>query len=206
MSLNMKGNNLIIQRPLPEGYQQIWLNGLFIPSGKIVVGDPFSLSDTAILLTIEPGNYNVELIYKDCFEWGYRVAYALLHFTEDIGVSQWKSAKNIFGINTISVDSGLACIADIETSFLFNKLLIEWKSNNLGKNYFEAVLKDQIQRKVLHGDRINTFGLISPFGDKKNLAVFESGMGDGSYKMYLGLNQKKQPQILVIDFDILNWS
>jgi len=202
----MKGENIIIQRPLPEGYLQIWLNGLFIPSGKIVTGDPFSLPDAAIILTIEPGNYNVELIYKDCLEWGYRVAYAILHLHEVGGISQWKSAKTIFGITTIPVDSGLACIADVETSLLFNKLLLEWKSNNSGKNYFEAVLKNQIQRKVLHSDRINTFGLFSPFGDKKNLAVFESGMGDGSYKMYLGFNQKKQPQLFVLDFDILNWS
>jgi hypothetical protein len=99
----------------------------------------------------------------------------------------------------------LACFSDSETARLFTRVLEEWRESDPPKNYYDLVLKNEIQKKILPGDRINSFCIHYPFGDDKNVAIFECGIGDGSYRIYYGVGKNNDPAAIIIDFDILDW-
>lgn len=200
----MKFKSILDQPSLPKGFQRITLEDLSIPSGLVITGDPFSLPSAALNIKIKPAKYKVDLIYKDCLEWGYRVALAML-IINDAQVVDWKPLKNMQGFDSIFVGSGLACFVDFETAQSFSALLEKWRESNPPKNYYDLVLKNEIQKKVLPGERINSFGIHYPFNNSKNIAIFECGVGDGGYKTYCGVNKNGNPSVVLIDFDILDW-
>ena len=200
----MDFNHIIGTPSLPQGFWRIRLESLLLSSGLVMAGDPFSLPAAALEAKIPPGQYLVELIYKDCLEWGYRVALALLRLNDE-PITCWQSLDNGQGFDSIFVDSGLACFADFETGQAFSALIEQWRESTPPKNYYDLVLKKEIRKKVLPGDRINSFGLHYPFDNKENIAIFECGMGDGAYKTYCGVDQMGNPSTILIDFDIMDW-
>ncbi len=200
----MTFSNILDNPSLPDGFQRISLEGLSIQSGLITAGDPFSLPPVSLNIELSPGKYQVDLIYKDCDEWGYRVALAMLIVNHNT-IVEWNPLENAYGLEHIFVGSGLACFSDLETARRFTGLLEEWRESVPPKNYYDLVLRNEIQKRVLPGDRINSFCMHFPFDLDENIAIFESGMGDGSYGIYYGVGENNDPSAIVIDFDILDW-
>ena len=200
----MTFRNILDKPSLPDDFQRISLENLLIQSGLITAGDPFSLPPVSLNIELIPGKYKVDLIYKNCNEWGYRVALAILIINHQM-VVEWNSLENVYGLDHIFVGSGLACFSDLETALRFNGLLEKWRESDPPKNYYDLVLKNEIQKRVLPGDRINSFCMHFPFDLDENIAIFESGMGDGSYGIYYGVGGNNDLSAIAIDFDILNW-
>jgi hypothetical protein len=187
---------------LPDGFKLIPVGNVSFPTGKIVAGDPFFLPESELMVEIHPNHYPVNIIYRDCAEWGYRVTLAFLRISKN-EVVKWKAVNNKDGMDTFSVDSGIGCITDLHTAKNFNALLNKWREQDPPLNYYDIVLKNELSKKVLPGERVNFFGIHSLVKKGGNIAIFETGMGDGSYKMKMGFDAHQDPAIFLIDFDLL---
>lgn len=185
---------------LPEGYHKVIVGDLELPSGILIAGDPFSMPIAALDKKVAPGDYEVTVIYKNCNEWGYRIAYAIIKISEGV-VEEWTKATNKFGFDVIVIGSGLAAFADKETVVRFNQLLEEYRMESKG-NYYDDILSKEVLHEIFPGERKNCFGIHEPKEKVGSIAIFESGYGDGDYGMYWGVLENREPAIFLIDFDV----
>src|SRR5688572_18066202 len=125
---------------------------LHLPTGRIVAGDPFFVTDNKPFKTaVTPGNYPVKLLIFKVEEDHYRVAFAKIQFsdlpathwtlalTEDITEEDVKTLKQgeFFGYG---VDAGMGCFTDVETNGIFNNVMDDFYKNGPDKNYYDDVL------------------------------------------------------------------
>lgn len=188
------------------------------PSGNIVLADPLSYLgnekyQTPLERTIPAGSYPVELSICHSKIAGLRIAAARLKISNKkivnyelaladkfkLNISERPDAFSLFG-----VDAGLACFADADIATEYNAFTTGWYKENKGKNiyddYFAALFqKSYEQYPALQRDG-GDFLLWQIPQTGHRLIMFASGMGDGIYSGYWGLDEDGTPAELVIPF------
>lgn len=170
---------------------------LKMESGKLIVCDPVNMAHAiAFKYSFPNGNYPVELAYATHSQYGKRVAFSRVVFS-DKEVANWKFAlepnqADIKLIDTLfycfPVDAGTALFIDQKTNNLFNQ-----KSSSLYNKVF-----------IDKAAEVNYDGFIYQF-DNHNFATFPTGFGDGCYAVYIGLDKDGKICKVLIDFAMINW-
>jgi len=173
---------------------------LLLPSGKIVASDVFfsSLAPPPLDRAVTPGKYPVSIaIAHYPSNGGQRIAFAKVAFStapivswqlaSEEGAPEQRRKNAVYGYG---VDSGTGCFTDFETA------------NEMHRMPDTKALCDRIIAALdgsLPPDCRNADLLISP---GHNLVAFSSGVGDGLYVSYWGLDAKGKVCALVTDFDL----
>ncbi|GLS19951.1 hypothetical protein GCM10007874_29680 [Labrys miyagiensis] len=205
------GNLAITALPAADlasrGIEPLALGDLEAPTGHIVVADPLVQPDRqALARAVPPGRYPV-MLYK---AQG-RIAMALLRLAPGT-VTHWEIAvlpgqdpatlkpDEIFGY---PVDTGLGCFMDVEAAkaMATREALQKARQQNSSRpydNYYDDVLANE-----LSGDNENHVMHRPLAPDPANVAVFQSGWGDGFYASYWGLDDSGKALALVTDFEVI---
>jgi len=184
-----------------QGGRIVGLGKLCLPSGNIYCCDPFlSHEVNAFTKTTTPGFYEVKLYLVDISDWGKRVALASLIFS-DQEPKYWLKATYIIDEESVSdfrVDAGLACFMDLETAHMFSNIVDRYHDKGVQRNYYTDILAAEFNRQGGNWD------LHYPSeGDPRNIAMYASGLGDGIYSAFWGMDENEQPAMLVADFQLL---
>ncbi|WP_081917778.1 DUF4241 domain-containing protein [Methylobacter sp. BBA5.1] len=189
--------------------QTIDIGKLHLPSGRIFCCDPF-LSDevNALDITVAPGSYDVKLCIASLPEWGKRVALAGLIISKHAPMRWQEATYSTDGeqLSGFPVDAGLACFMDQETRQRFIQIFDDFYTANPDGNYYDDVLADEFK---LSADPNNPHAcgdwtLHYPSKDSPiNIAMFASGLGDGYYQAFWGMDFMDRPAMLIIDFGLL---
>jgi hypothetical protein len=199
--------------------EEVSIGNLFLPTGRIVAGDPFFINTSRPFKTkVNPGNYPVKLLIYKIEEDHYRVAYARIQFS-DSRATHWRLAVTESmtdqeskghqegGFFGYAVDSGLGCFTDLETTKIFESVKNKFYRDNPDKNYFGDVLAKEFEASsgqhplsIKTGDWNNHF---PHAGDNHNVIMFSSGWGDGAYPTYWGMSQGGEIVELITDFIVI---
>lgn len=187
------------------------------PTGEVVLADPLACLgtkyETVLERKIPTGSYPVELSVCRSRLVGPRVAAARLpvssrpavryeiamprgYVREDLGKA---GVLTFFG-----VDRGLACFADVQTSEAYRAFFDQWDQDNPGKNhysdYFEALFQKSREERPEYQREGGDFLAWRLPGSGQRMVLFSSGMGDGIYSGYWGLDAEGEIACLVVPF------
>jgi hypothetical protein len=148
------------------------------------------------------GHYGVDLSVVDLGAWGTRVAFSAVKFS-DQPVAHWQVAETtdpggftqFFG-----VDAGLGAYMDADTAKVFATVLQSFEAEHPSGNYYDDVLSRDLPPSALWGEHQPSEA--SPL----KAVVFSSGLGDGLYFSYWGLDAAGQVAMLVTDFQLFDQS
>jgi Protein of unknown function (DUF4241) len=191
------------------GCDVVELGKLYMPSGKIFCCDPFLSSEVnAFERCVKPGYYDLKLCTIEVSDWGKRVALAALVFSDRKPLNWVKATYRIYNesFTGFRVDAGLACFMDSETAELFRSVVDRYYEKYPDGNYYDDVLAAEFKKNAdpTNPQHIGDWNLHYPINsDPRNIAMFASGLGDGVYSTYLGLDENEQPVMLVADFELL---
>lgn len=109
------------------------------------------------------------------------------------------------GVWTVfGVDAGLACFADAETSQDYKGFRAAWKKEhpdqNIYTNYFAALFRESYEARPGLQEAHGNFLAWQMPETRRRLVLFSSGMGDGIYSGYWGLDKEGEAVCLVIPF------
>ncbi|MCI9337520.1 MAG: DUF2185 domain-containing protein [Lachnospiraceae bacterium] len=187
------------------------------PTGEVVLADPIaylgSQYETVLDRKIPAGSYPVELSVCLSRIAGLRIAAARLPISPKeavryvIAMPKGKEPEDLGqpGVFTFfGVDTGLACIADGKVS-QENRLFFEkWEKENPGKNkytdYFAALFQESFRANPEFQNQDGSFLEWRLPGSGLRTVLFSSGMGDGVYSGYWGLDAEGEIACLVALF------
>ncbi|MBD2314157.1 DUF4241 domain-containing protein [Desertifilum sp. FACHB-1129] len=169
------------------------LGHLILTSGKLVACDPLVFPGTDPFdVQFKPGHYPVILsVAHNSKDDNITVAYAMLRLSEQIPV-KWELATK-FGENlsTLSenevfgygVDSGTGCFMDADTS----QIIVDqcWEAETYEES-LTCKLEETIEENYSLG--YNWANLCVDDSTQANVIAFDSGVGDGFYASYFGLD------------------
>lgn len=173
---------------------------LKVNSGKLIAGDPAELFDTAPFKYDFPkGEFPVEVAIARMPQID-RIGFARVRFSNE-KVHEWEFAIEAGDADTLVVGedyygyetaSALWTFIDSTSASYLNEMNIYkyWKNvilGNIGDNQAKHIIQ-----------------LPFPY-EYTNLAVIETGMGNGYYSTYIGLDTKGNICQLLVDFEIVNW-
>lgn len=190
------------------------LTDLYVPSGKIVAADPFVMPDMPPLdQTIPPGRYPVTLYIARLSETHERIALAVLMVKEErasrfeLALREGDDISRLTGEDDylgFPVDAGLGSLFDYETGVLYVQLEKELLQNNPTSNIYDAYFAERFQANA---SELHPYGswldFQLPNAPQYNVAMFQSGWGDGVYPVYWGRNEAGEIVNLVIDFQVV---
>lgn len=196
--------------PALPGLRGVHVGRLHVPSGQLYCCDPF-LSDAVAVLAqaVPPGGYPVELCLAVLPDLGERVALARLLLSGQ-RVTQWQPAEYIqegARQSTFPVDAGLACFMDREAASLLTQAIDAFYRNRRDDNYYTNLLAPEFARSATRPGSDGDWAMHAPVpGNPANVAMFASGLGDGVYGAWWGLDEAGEPAMLVADFGLLEAS
>ena len=182
------------------------------PSGTVVLADPLAYLgtkyQTVLKRRIPAGSYPVVLSVMESEIAGSRVAAAKFRISgRDVKAYEIAEAEGVPGkaaSTFFGVDPGTACFADQAASEEFCRFLEKWRGENPGKNlyadYFEERFRERREDKP--GDALRRWDLLCwaiPESGRR-LVMFSSGVGDGIYSGYWGLDADGEPAELIVPF------
>jgi hypothetical protein len=196
---------------------EVVVGELYLPTGKIVANDGIVMvHPVPFKEKVAPGKYPVHILIHTVEKNHYRIAFARIKFvdrpavkwtlalTENISDEDVRSleASEFFGYG---VDAGTGCFTDVETAALYMKEMD--KVHEKGGDIFSDVLEDEFLKfsgkhplSFKYGDWNNHFPMK---GDKRNVVMFRSGWGDGSYPTYWGKDANGKIVELMTDFIVV---
>jgi hypothetical protein len=197
--------------------ERVRLTELYVPTGRIVVTDPLVVPDLLPLARgVSPGTYPVDLYIAATPASGPRIAVATLTFGESVAtkyelalrgrenITELKEEGDYFGF---PVDSGLGAFYDAETSKLYNGFIERFYAEDPAKNIYDHYLAPLFKANARRPDDVNDPGdwldFHLPNSSRHNVAMFQSGYGDGVYPAYWGVDSSGNAVNLVIDFHVL---
>ena len=189
--------------------EKIRLTDIYIPSGKIVVTDPLVIPDLSPLnRKINPGKYPVILNIAKSTEWGDRVAIVVMKILNEKAVKFEPALRdgNKDGYSEFSVDSGLCAIYDEETAKLYEEFEDNFYENSPNGNIYDDFFADLFKLNAQTSDPKDVGDWLDfklPNGKEHNMAMFQSGFGDGSYPVYWGIDSTGNICSIVIDFNVI---
>jgi hypothetical protein len=191
-------------------YRLVNLGKLYLPSGRIYCCDPFLSDEVAALkTTVAPGSYDVQLSVATFPEWGPRVALGGLVISAE-PTTAWREATyemNHEPAAGFRVDAGLACFMDEETQQLFTKVIDDFYKEKPDGNYYDEILAREFKQNAEPDSprQDGDWALHYPVpGNPRNIAMFATGLGDGYYSVYWGLDKSQRPGMLVADFQLIS--
>lgn len=176
------------------------IGDLLLPSGQLVACDPFVTPEaTPFNLSLPCGEFPVVLSVEETAT-DQRVAFATILFkptsparwemmtTGDNDPSKLKPG-HMFGYG---VDSGTGCFMDA----LAGRALTQKMNDD--SNFFKTMMAE-MEKTYRH-----TWSWLNmKFGDG-NLIAFSSGLGDGLYATYAGMDSQSEVAVVVTDFMVLD--
>jgi uncharacterized protein DUF4241 len=182
------------------------VGSIAVPSGRIVACDPaFAKDVSAFERTVNPGRYAVQLQRITLEDWGARIAFARVLVQPGVVPVELEPADGPFGEHSYFVDSGLGCFIDVTARGRYSAIVDAFYDGG-GRNYFSDVLKAELRAAAAPGTPAKTdssgWTLHRPATDV-DIAIFSTGIGDGSYASYWALAADGQPVYLVTDFEVL---
>jgi hypothetical protein len=185
-------------RRLPVVLKQ--LGNLSFDDGSLVVADPYLMGaePTAITQQLRPAQYDV-LVAATQVEAGHeRLAAALLvsdlESFDDWQMAHWPgqdpgnlTSENFFGYD---VDAGTGCFASQAAAAIAGRVLAE----------DAGMLKDPLSVALFDGRSAFHAAMAAPEEGAPQLAIFESGWGDGSYATWLGMTGNGEVAVVLTDF------
>lgn len=186
----------------------VTIGKLALPSGRVVVCDPFfCASATSLSRPVPPGEYDVQLRRFTSSELGERIALArLLIGPGEPAVSFDIATRGPGDSRQVLVSSGIASYMDEVTRAAFAEVLVNYYRKHPDGNYYTDVLADEFKKSVLNRDNPHDPGqwnLHRLPGTELNVAMFASGLGDGSYASCWGLAATGEVVSLITDFGLL---
>lgn len=187
-----------------RGITKHGLGELELATGAIVAADPVVQPERpAFARTVPPGRYAVTT-----YKAQQRIAMAELRFAPGTP-TRWQMALvpgqdagtlkdgEIFGY---PVDAGLGCFMDVEGRAAFLKREQQEKDRR-GERFVSSY--DDIVQAPLDANG-GTELMLTPLPEERaNVAIIQSGWGDGFYASYWGLDDAGMPLVLVTDFGVL---
>ena len=177
---------------------------LVTPTGKIIACDAFVFLDRSpFTVQLSPGRYPVVLSVAHFDDGDQRVAYAALRI-RDGQPHHWEMAlvpgQDVGSLQPdhifcYGVDSGTGCFMDPKASQALAEKLDD------DEDYFETLIAEMEKTYVHTWSWAN---VEMDTNTNANLIAFSSGLGDGCYPSYFGLDEKGNPMILVTDFGVFN--
>ncbi|OBQ63444.1 DUF4241 domain-containing protein [Mesorhizobium erdmanii] len=168
----------------------ITIGELELPTGEIVACDPLitGLSRPAFSRKVKPGRYPVTLLQaQGC------VAAAVLRFSPGLPM-RWELATFVPDRAPVYKSEFLEFIVDDAVASFMDKSVLTLMSD-------QQELDDYLADVACTIDR---FCIDSPIeGNPLNVAMFDTGYGDGSYRSFWGLNAAGEPLLLMTDFEVL---
>ncbi|MDB3083713.1 DUF2185 domain-containing protein [Clostridioides difficile] len=187
------------------------------PSGEVVLADPLaylgSEYETYLEKKIPSGSYPVEisichseivglrivatrLIISDKQPIKYEIAMPKGKKIDDFGQA---GAWTFFG-----VDTGLACFSDAKVAEKYKEFIIKWQNENPDKNkyndYFSALFEKSYEMYPNVQNKYGNFLIWQLPQTPYRLIMLTSGMGDGIYSGYWGLDADGEATELIIPF------
>ena len=189
-------------------YEVITIGKLHVPSGRIVACDPyFCASAVPFSRQVSAGDYDVQLCKVDSREWGQRVALARILFTSSKKAVSFENALQEFTHSGgYFVDSGVGSFMDELTREAFAEVLAEYYRSHPNGNYYTDILAAEFKRSAHNSQDPDDTGRWNVHylpTSKLNVAMFASGLGDGSFESFWGLDAGGNITSLVTDFGIL---
>ena len=187
------------------------------PTGEVVLADPIAYLgtryETVLQKKIPAGSYPVELSVCLSPIAGLRVAAARLLIRENPAVSyeiampKGKEREDLGmpGVFTFfGVDAGLACFADSRLSEENRTFFEQWEKENPGKNkyldYFAALFQESCEAHPEFQNQGTGFLEWKLPKSGKRAVLFTSGMGDGVYSGYWGIDAEGEIVSLTVIF------
>lgn len=187
------------------------------PTGEVVLADPLaylgSKYETALERGIPAGSYSVELSVCLSRIAGLRFAAARLLISSkqparyEIAMPRGKNIEDLGkpGVFTFfGVDTGLACFADGKISEENRQFFEKWEKENPGKNkytdYFAALFQKSYETDPKFQNQGGSFLEWKLPNTGHRTVLFSSGMGDGVYSGYWGLDEEGETACLVTLF------
>lgn len=182
---------------------------LNLPSGKVVVCDPFFSSLAAPFeRAVSPGEYDVQLCRADSGVLGKRIALARIVVRPGARATVYEKAiMEQTNSNTSSVESGLASFMDESTRKEFVAVMARFYHESPDGNYYGEKLAAEFRKSAMYPDDPDDAGMWAVHylpGSALNVVMFASGAGDGVYESFWGLSQEGEIVSLVTDFRILS--
>lgn len=223
-----KNLKFLNQVTYPISFFQSFWNGSFgteaftvgesdFPTGKVVLADPLSYLgskyQTVLERTVPKGSYPVEISILRSPIAGLRIAAARLRMKETQAV-EYKLAMpdghseediNKPGVfSFFGVDAGMGCFADKELAEEFAEFSVGWHAANKDKNIYDDYFMERfVESYRKFPDKQTSYGdfLLWSFpGSGHRLAMFSSGLGDGIYSGYWGVDKSGEITELVVPF------
>ena len=177
---------------------------LLVTSGRVVACDPLTAPETEpFTRVVPPGPHRVTLSVAHFEDGDQRVAAAMLRLGGE-RPTRWELAMlageelaelaegEVFGYG---VDSGTGCFMDEEAAQALLRKMDE------DEEYYEDVI-DEMGKAYVHTWSWANIEL----GDAgANLVAFSTGVGDGLYASYFGLDAEGRPVSLVTDFSLFEF-
>ncbi|HEY9049495.1 MAG TPA: DUF4241 domain-containing protein [Ohtaekwangia sp.] len=195
-------------------YYEFCIGEILIISGKLIITDPFLLYNPHPLeKLVDNGKYKVYLYFIDC-SMGYRIAYAMIDFDTKVP-DTWECAlvneslldeqeKVVNGL--FPVDAGLLSFSDFHSFERYYDFVRSFTDENPDKNIYDNHFANEFSKNgnipagaYKEGDWINY--ILNP--SEQNIIMFTSGLGDGLYPAYWGLNSSGKASKLVVDLLVL---
>ncbi|MDQ8029087.1 MAG: DUF4241 domain-containing protein [Brevundimonas sp.] len=188
----------------------IRIGAVAIPSGRVIVADPFLLSmrDQPLTVAVPPGRYPVDLAVADTGSGGHRVALARLQISDE-PVARWTMAV-VAGqdVATLKADETFGYGVDAGTGAFIDAGLPAWLEQRYPPDqvdFYEAVSEGWQTRGEALGPELGIpygFVLIEEY-EGRGAAMFSSGCGDGFYTTWVGHDASGRPAALVTDFGVI---
>ena len=164
------------------------------PTGEIVAADPLVNPDrSAMLETVAPGKYPV-LGLADPDDG--RLAIVVLQIA-DRPVVTWEFATSY------GVDTGLGCYMDVAASEALVAKMAELEQDRNFSSYYDDVLDEELYDKAGDENAILFTDHLIDADKSLNIAIFESGWGDGVYDVFVGRDDSGEIVCFATDFQLL---
>lgn len=187
------------------------------PTGEVVLADPLaylgSKYETVLERKIPAGSYPVALSVCCSRIVGLRIAAAKIVISGkpavryEIAMPEGKEREDLGkpGIFTFfGVDTGLACFADRSSSDEYRIFFEEWEKENPEKNkytdYFAALFQKNDEAHPEFQNQAASFLEWKLPKSGQRTVLFSSGMGDGIFSGYWGLDAEEKPVCLTVVF------
>lgn len=188
------------------------------PTGKVIIADPLcylqdARSISVLKQEIPAGSYPVTLAVMDSTLVGRRIVGARLKVSSKEAVA-YKLAdaqreENGQVMDTFAgfpVEAGMGCFCDKAAVKGYWKFLGKWYAEHAGKNlyddYFSELFAESYRKEPEYQSEDGDFLLWDNPLDDTRIALFSSGLGDGYYCGYWGMdNEGKSCELVIIFMD-----
>ena len=192
-------------------YDQFEIGLLSVPTGQVVCADPmYKELGLPQSWSVNPGNYPVNIYIGLEEDFRGRVAYAEIVFSTS-KVVEWKMSlisedilkdefeKKMNGV--YPVENGLGSFSDYSTWKKYCQKIKDFYKENPQGNFYndelEALFK--VNRNIPQSSRGEDW-IDYQINDSENIIMFGSGLGDGLYSRYVGMDENGNPVKLISDF------